>query len=117
MRYRELSPTGDYTFGVQGTNFFVDSPAAVAQAVKTRLAIATGEWFLDLSYGTPYQSKILGAGKVATYDAAIQQVILDTQGVTGILQYSSSVNPNTRAASVFVVIQTQYGAAAVNVSI
>lgn len=117
MRYRTLSPTGDYTFGVQGTNFLVNSPEAVAQAVKTRLAISTGEWFLDLSYGTPYQSKILGAGKVSTYDSAIQQVILDTQGVTAITQYSSKVDPITRAASVFVVIDTLYGTATINASL
>ncbi len=117
MRYRKLSPTGDYTFGQNGTNFLVNSPEAVAQAVKTRLAIAVGEWFLDLTYGTPYQSKILGAGRVATYDAAIQDVIVNTQGVTGIVQYSSTVNPNTRAASVFVVIDTLYGTTSLQVSI
>jgi hypothetical protein len=117
MRYRTLSPTGDYTFGQNGTNFLVNSPEAVAQAVKTRLAISVGEWFLDLTYGTPYQSKILGAGRVSTYDAAIQDVILNTQGVKGISQYSSKVDPNTRAASVFVVIDTQYGSASVQVSI
>jgi hypothetical protein len=117
MRYRELSASGDYTFGVNGTNFLINSPEAVAQAVKTRLGISTGEWFLDLSYGTPYQSRILGAGRVATYDSAIQQVILDTPGVTAIIQYNSSVNPNTRAASVFVVIETQYGQATINTSL
>jgi len=117
MRYRALSPSGDYTFGQNGTNFLVDSPEAVAQAVKTRLAIATGEWFLDLSYGTPYQSKILGAGRVSTYDAAIKDVIINTQGVTDIVQYSSKVNPNNRAASVFVVIDTQYGTATIESSL
>lgn len=117
MRYRELSPSGDYTFGVNGTNFFINSPAAVAQAVKTRLGIATGEWFLDLSFGTPYQSRILGAGRVATYDSAIKQVILDTPGVTAIVQYSSSVDPVTRAANVFVVIDTQYGQSTINTSL
>lgn len=109
MRYRALSPTGDYTFGRNGSNFLVNSPAAVAQLVKTRLALSLGEWFLDLTAGTPYQSKILGAGRVATYDSAIQDVILNTQGVTGISQYNSRVNPNTRHADVFAVIDTLYG--------
>jgi len=109
MRYRTLSPTGDYTFGANGTNFLVNSPAAVAQAVQTRLGIAVGEWFLDITYGTPYQSKILGMGRVATYDSAIQDVILNTPGVSAIVQYSSTVNPKTRAASVFAVIDTIYG--------
>lgn len=117
MRYRALSASGDYTFGVNGTNFLINSPAGVAQAVKTRLSIAVGEWFLDIGFGTPFQSKILGAGRVSTYDSAIQQVILDTPGVSAITQYSSSVNPNTRAASVFALIQTLYGVVTINTSL
>lgn len=113
MRYRKLDENGDYTFGQNGSNFYVDSPEAVAQAVQTRLGIAVGEWFLDIYYGTPYQSKILGAGAVATYDGAIQGVILQTAGVTSITQYNSSVDPVTRHASVNATIDTQYGRATI----
>ena len=113
MRYRKLDKDGDYTFGQNGANFYVNNPQAVAQAVKTRLGIAVGEWFLDTSYGTPYQSKILGAGAVATYDGAIQAVILQTAGVTELVQYNSSVDPLTRNANVNATINTQYGQATI----
>lgn len=39
MRYRVLSPTGDYTFGQGPGEFLVNSPAAVAQAIGTRLRL------------------------------------------------------------------------------
>ena len=117
MRYRKLTATGDYTFGQNGANFFVNTPEAVAQLVKTRLALSLGEWFLNTLNGTPYQSKILGAGRVATYDSAIQDVILNTQGVRAIAQYSSRVNPTTRHADVFAVVDTIYGKAAISTSI
>jgi hypothetical protein len=86
-----------------------DTPAAVAQSVKTRLLLKTGEWFLDTTEGTPYIEDILGAGTKATYDAAIQDRILTTIGVTEILDYSSSLDPTTRALSISCEINTIYG--------
>ena len=111
MKYRQLDSNGDYTFGLGGGNFYQDVPAAVGQAVLTRLKLFEGEWFLDTTYGTPYNSQILGAGTVATYDAALQEVILNTRGVLSIASYSSGVDPRTRAAAVNCTINTQYGQA------
>ncbi len=113
MRYRMMDANGDYTFGQNGANFFVNTPAAVAQAVQTRLKLIEGEWFLDTSAGTPYNSLILGAGTIGTYDAAIQGVILNSPGVTGIANYASTVDPITRKAVVTCTIDTQYGTATV----
>ena len=113
MIYRKLDANGDYTFGRQSANFYANVPAAVAQAVKTRLTLIQGEWFLDTTAGTPYSSQILGAGNVAYYDRAIQNVILGTPGATSLIDYSSSVNAATRAAAVNATINTAYGVAAV----
>jgi hypothetical protein len=107
--YRKLTSTGDYTFGKGAANFLVGTPDTVAQAVKTRLALITGEWFLDLTRGTPYKEQILAEGKMALYDHAIKEVILNTQGVRSILEYASGVNPNTRAAFIACTIDTIYG--------
>lgn len=109
MRYRKLDNKGDYTFGQQSGNFLTNAPEAVAQAVKTRLGLIQGEWFLDITTGTPYNSQILGAGTVSMYDHAIQTVILGTVGVLRIVDYASGVNPETRAASVACTIDTVYG--------
>ncbi len=117
MIYRKLDANGDYTFGQGAGNFYNDQPEAVAQAVKTRLGLIQGEWFLDISAGTPYNSQILGAGMVSKYDHAIQQVILNTQGVTGIADYASQVDPKTRAASVSCIINTKYGQALIQQTI
>lgn len=111
MIHRKLDDNGDMTFGQGPGNFYKDQPEAVAQAVKTRLGLIQGEWFLDINFGTPYNSRILGAGKVTTYDSAIQEVIRTTPGVTRIVAYSSSVDPDTRAATVSCTIDTVYGQA------
>lgn len=115
MRYRKLSSDGDYTFGQGLSNFYIDVPAAVGQAVQTRLLLQEGEWFLDITEGTPYDTDILGANKQATRDLAIKTVTLQTQGVLGLIQYSSQLDAN-RKFTVQEEIQTIYGTTTVEVA-
>lgn len=110
MRYRALSETGDYTFGAGPANFLVNLPATVAQSVLTRLRLWQGEWFLDVTVGTPWLQQILGTGKgKALRDLAIQTRVLQTVGVTGINTYESIIDPVTRKMSVKMMITTIYG--------
>jgi hypothetical protein len=102
-----LDANGDYSFGNGGANFLVNSAATVAQSVLTRLRLWTGEWFLDVTEGTPYMQKVLGSGTKALYDLAIQQRVLATNGVTGILKYASALAG--RNLSVAVTVSTQFG--------
>lgn len=117
MRYRELDPNGDSTFGSGSTRFLVNTPEAVAQAVLTRLRLMTGEWFLDTSEGTPYSTEILGKNTQPVYDLAIQDRILNTQGVDGITDYSSNFNTDDRTLSVSATITTVYGTTKLNATL
>ena len=92
FRVRALSPTGDMTFGQGGQNFLVDSPAAVGQAVGTRLKLWEGEWFLDLTEGTPYWQQILAHKNIGLATAVIRDRILGTPFTTGIENFSVSFN-------------------------
>lgn len=114
MRYRKLTSTGDYTFGRAAQNFYVNQPEAVAQAIQTRLKLATGEWFLDNTEGTPYKELILGVNKQTTADPAIKARILDTQGVVSLDQYASFYDPNVRSLTVTSTVTTQYGTTTIN---
>ncbi|TDV39519.1 hypothetical protein C7405_101638 [Paraburkholderia caballeronis] len=109
MRYRKQDADGDYVFGGSADDFLVNTPDAVAQAVLTRLRLLQGEWFLDTTAGMPWQTQVLGKNTMATADPAIRQCILGTQGVTALGNYSSSYDPDTRALSVAVTIDTIYG--------
>jgi hypothetical protein len=109
MRYRKLDADGDYVFGGQQADFYKDVPEAVAQAVLTRLRLFRGEWFLDITEGTPLD-QVVGKYTGGTYDAAVRQRILGTQGVTALVAYSSDLNTETRKLSVVATITTQYGA-------
>lgn len=108
MRYRALSPTGDYTFGRGSANFLINTPAAVAQAILTRLRLFTNEWFLDTSEGTPYTPKVLGKGTAGTRDTAIRNRILGTDGVTSIVSYSSELSAD-RKLTINAIVNTVYG--------
>ena len=105
-RVRALDPNGDYTFGLGGANFLVNSPAAVGQSILTRLKLMAGEWFLDQTAGTDYDA-ILGTNTASTRDAAIQATILGATGVSGIVSYSSSLN-SQRQFSVTATVETIY---------
>ena len=109
MRYRKLDENGDYTFGGGQADFFRDSVDAVAQAVKTRLLLWREEWFLDVDEGTPYLQGIIGKHDQTTTDNVIRSRILDTEGVTSIETYESTIDPETRKLSVSVTIDTIYG--------
>jgi hypothetical protein len=108
VRYRKLSATGDYSFGQGLANFWIDAPDGVAQSVQTRLGLWTGEWFLDSTEGTDYPNEVLGYSR-GLYDTTLKNRILGTNGVTALVEYSSVVDPATRALSVDkVLINTQY---------
>lgn len=105
MRYRKEDVTGDYAFG-PGSAFLVDSPEAVAQAVRTRLKLYAGEWFLDKREGLDLDM-VLGYGTQMTRDREVQRVISGTTGVQRIVSYSSDVVD--RNFTVSCTVETIYG--------
>ena len=107
MKYRAMSSSGDYQFGRAGL-MLVDTPEAVAQAVLTRLRLASGEWFIDLEEGTPYSSKILGFQPSEARDVVFKTRILDTPGVAEITNYYSNLDWN-RLFTLTVTLTTLYG--------
>lgn len=108
MRYRALDANGDMTFGQGAANFLVNSPAAVGQAILTRLKLMQGEWFLNTSVGMPYATQVFIEGGRFTADRAAQAIILGTQGVTDLVAYASEFTSarNWLAAA---QVNTQYG--------
>lgn len=105
-----MTAAGDYSFGHQQNDFYRDQPEAPAQAVQTRLALFSNEWFLDLADGTAWNGQVLGKYTKDQYDAVIRDRILGTPGVTQIDSYASTFNSTTRLLTVTVTIDTQFGA-------
>ena len=111
MKYRqEAAGSDDHQFGRAGV-FLTDTPQAVAQAVKTRLLLSAGEWFLDLDEGTQYD-EVLGYNTQDSRDLAIRERILETIGVIELTEYRSSVSADRRFV-VVATVSTIYGNAPV----
>lgn len=109
MRYRKLDASGDMVFGGGQAAFWRDTPEAPAQAVLTRLELRLGEWFLDLTDGTPWETRVLGKHTADTRDPVIRARILGTTGVTGIAAYDSQLDRETRVMGAQATIDTLYG--------
>lgn len=109
MRVRKLDTDGDMVFGHGQFDFYRDQPEAPAQCVQTRLALRTGEWFLDTTAGTPWAAKILGKYTSGTRDQVLRSRILGTTGVTAITGYSSTFDPETRRFVVEATVDTAFG--------
>jgi hypothetical protein len=106
---RALDANGDPRRGAGLSNFLVDIDA-VAQILGTRLRILQGEWFEDLTDGTPVFQRLLG--HPTTSDAVallLRERILGTPYVTGIQTMQVIYRPAGRNFSFFAVVQTQFG--------
>lgn len=97
------------TFGQGGANFLVDSPAAVAQCVVTRLRLWEGEWYLALDEGTPYFQDVLGQYNPGLAAAVVQDRIVNTPFVTGLNNFNFNYNSETRVLQTSGEIITAFG--------
>lgn len=109
MRYRREDADGDYTFGRGDDTWLINSPEAVAQAIKTRFLLWYGQWFLDTTTGTPWIQSVLGKQKPEIYNMAIRQRILDTVGVDSISDFNTTVDTSTRRVTFTATVNTIYG--------
>lgn len=108
MTVRIIDPeTGDIvTSGVQ----FTGGQSEIAQTVQTRLALYLGEYFRDITDGTPWYESILGKNtNIAAADAVLRQRIAQTEGVIRLIAYDSNFDPVARKFTVSAGILTQYG--------
>lgn len=107
MRYRREDSNGDYSFGQGDSTFLTNAPEAVVQAVKTRLNLWRGDWFLDTAAGTPYREAVLDKSYASAM--AIREHILGTEGVTEIISLDAKRDPDTRKMTLTATINTRYG--------
>ena len=112
---RLLDLNHDMTFGAGLANFCVNAEAT-AQNARTRLQLIQGEWFLDVSAGVPYLDNDYVTKAItdkpadlAFTEAAIQEEILDTDGVSAITSFASEFDADIRLFSVQATIQTEFG--------
>lgn len=86
---RALDSNHDWTFG-KGKNNYLIRNAAIAQNIDTRLNSFLGDCFFDIAAGIDWFN-LLGAKDRTALNLAISAVILNTEGVTSIVQVFSTL--------------------------
>jgi hypothetical protein len=115
MTVRLLDADGDIT--TSGTQF-TTGVNEIAQTVATRLRLFLGEYFRDVTDGTPWWESILGKnGTLSSKEAAIKSRIIRTDGVVRLTSFSTDFNINTRVYTVTAGILTTYGETEITVSV
>lgn len=109
MRVRKINPVTGRQFGGGLQSFWVDVPDGVGQCIITRLKLWQGQWFLNLPDGTRWLTNVLGKYTGNTADVEVRDRVLGTTGVVEIVNYSSSLDRNTRKWAVNMLVQTLYG--------
>ena len=110
IRYRALDANGDPMWGGGQSNFLADVDA-VAQAIQTRILLLYGEWFEDLSIGTPLFQSMLGSpgNNVQAVSLLIQQRILGAPYVNSVSNVQTGYDPASRTGAFFALAQTKFG--------
>jgi hypothetical protein len=121
MKYRRLTTdTHDMCFGRGMGDYLEDKnedPVAIAQAIKTRLLLFYGEWWMNTLDGLPMWQQMLGQRirSIEIIDKIIVERIRDTQlpdetyPITNISGVSSDYNSTDREYSFNCVVDTIYG--------
>lgn len=111
MKTRALDSAGDWQFG-RGVQSYVTEKNALMQNVKTRLRQWKNNCFFAMTEGVDY-TNYLDIGQKAALDLDIKRVILQTNGVLRIAEFTSTLDTDSRALTISATIATIFGNATI----
>lgn len=108
MTVRRLDPdTGDI---ITSGNQFLTEREEIAQTIKTRLRLFSGEYFRNITDGTAWFETILNKNtSISAKDAVIKQRILQTNGVVNLVTFESDYEINQRSFTITAEVLTEFG--------
>lgn len=92
------------------------------QRLDITLNVNKGTWQFNVNFGTPWLKneysfvQLLGKNSKGFFDATIKNLILATEGVLSMSEYSSTVNPTTRIVDINFTVLTKQGEISVSTS-
>lgn len=106
MRVRALDSNNDWTFG-RGQNDYLQRNRAIGQNIQTRLASFLGDCYFDTRAGIDWFN-LLGGKDLIALNLAINAVILNTEGVSSIIEISIDLDRSTRKVVIVYSVTTIY---------
>lgn len=108
MRVRSIDASNDWNFG-KGLNDYYLNNDAITQNIKTRLQSFLGDCFFATNAGLDWFN-LLGSKNILAVQLAVQAAILNTNGVTRIVDFSLTLESN-RLLKLQYVVETIYSRA------
>jgi hypothetical protein len=106
MIIRGLDGNGDWRFG-KGKNDYLSFNQAIMQNIATRLRSFLGDCFFAPEAGLDWFN-LLGSKNQLALELAVRSVILNTTGVTSIVNLSINLEESTRLISMTYTITTVF---------
>jgi len=106
MRVRAIDSDGDWLFG-KGRNDYKVDRAAIAQNIKTRLQMFLADCFFALDQGIDWFN-LLGSRNIVELRLVVSATILNTEGVTNLVELSFQIDENRNVSGIYEV-ETVYG--------
>jgi len=91
MIFRNLDEKGDWQFG-RGKSDFVKLNDAVGLNIKTRLMSWVGDCFFAQTAGIDWYNRLGSTAQRELLELDIKRVILQSEGVTGLLEFNTYLN-------------------------
>lgn len=88
---------------------FVEGKEYTAQSVEARLGLFLGEYFPDITQGTPWFQSILGKTPTDVAEISLKQRIITAPGVAGIRSFEYTPDPDNRNTAVEVTVINDEG--------
>jgi hypothetical protein len=106
MIVRSLDGNGDWRFG-KGRNDYLANNKAIVQNISTRLNSYLGDCFFEIDAGLDWFN-LLGSKNQIALELAVRSCILNTAGVTSIVDLSIDLNRNNRRMTMRYTVETVY---------
>lgn len=106
MIIRAVDGNNDWLFGA-GLNNYASNNAAIAFLINYRLRSFLGDCFFDMGAGLNWFN-LLGSKDQTALSLAIQATIINTPGVTSLLQTNILFNRQTRGVQIQYTVSTVY---------
>ena len=113
MTFRQLTASGDWTFGA-GLGNYASGQQAINLNIQTSVLMWAGDCFFSLSGWINWKG-LLNVGTQNQLNAALQSLLASCYGVTNIVAAAVVVNPTTRMSSATYTVDTVYTTQVINV--
>lgn len=91
MIFRNLDSDGDWTMG-KGLNNYVRLDEAIGLNIKTRIQSWLNDCFFAMDAGIDWANRLGSKDQRGLLEADLRRIILQSEGVTGILAFDTILN-------------------------